>query len=151
MIIKIDSREKNQLTFQRFKSERGTLQSGDYSVHGLEHLFAVERKSIQDLVGSVTRERDRFERELHRLRGFRFKRLLIEGNEDAIINGRYHGRAEPKAILHSLYAFECRYDVPFVFGGDTGRCARLVERWAYWFSREVRKSAEMLSSNLSCE
>jgi ERCC4-type nuclease len=146
MKIIIDSREQAPLTFQKLESERGTLQSGDYSVQGLEHLFAVERKSIQDLVASVTRERDRFERELHRLRGFRFKRVLIVGNESQIINRQYRGNANPKSILHSLYAFECRYDIPFIWGGGEGRCSQLVERWAFWFAREVSKSAERLSA-----
>src|SRR5688572_25097121 len=59
--IIIDSREQNPLTFTRLSSIRGTLQSGDYSIAGLEHLFAIERKSLDDLAMSVTSERERFE------------------------------------------------------------------------------------------
>lgn len=135
MVVVIDTREQSPLDF--LHSAPGTLTSGDYSLLGAEHLFAVERKSIADLVGSLTSGRERFERELHRLRGFHFKRLLIEGTDEDIIEHRYLSKALPKSILHSLSAFEIRYDIPVVFGGSRERCARLVEKWAYWFAREV--------------
>jgi hypothetical protein len=67
-IIVIDSREQTPLNFTRFQYERGSLQSGDYSIKGLEQMMTIERKSACDLIQSVTRERARLERELHRLR-----------------------------------------------------------------------------------
>jgi len=147
MKIIIDNREKKELPFARFESMRGTLQSGDYSIEGLEHRFAVERKSISDLVGSLTSGRERFERELHRLRGFDFARLLIIGTEADITNHRYRSKASPKSILHSLYAFEARYGIPAVWGGSESRSAALVERWAFWYAREVSRAAEAVSVN----
>jgi DNA excision repair protein ERCC-4 len=88
--IVVDNREQTPLIFTRLASVEGTLYSGDYSVLGLEDLFSVERKSIDDLVGCCTGEnRERFERELHRLRGFRFKRLLIIGSRGLIEVQRY--------------------------------------------------------------
>ncbi len=115
--IIIDTREQTPLTFTRFPSERGTLQSGDYSIRGLENLFSIERKVPGDLVQSVTRERDRFERELHRLRGFDFARFLIVGTEQDILDHNYRSKAAPKAVLNSLRAFEVRYRVPVVWAG----------------------------------
>jgi ERCC4-type nuclease len=56
------------------ESRVGTLVSGNYSAADLENIFAIERKSISDLVGCCMGEsRERLERELHRLRGFHFK------------------------------------------------------------------------------
>lgn len=142
MIIIVDSREQTPLTFpEHVQTERGTLQSSDYSVKGLEHIFGVERKSIADLVGSLTSGRDRFERELHRLRGYRFKRLLIVGHRQDIVSGDYRSKASPKSILASLSAFEVRYDIPVVFANEKA-AADLVVRWAYWFAREVKKNAQ---------
>ncbi len=145
----VDSREQSPLTFRTLPSERGTLQTGDYSVRGCEDLFAIERKSLQDLVGSVTTERGRFERELHRLRGFRFKRLLIVGAEAEIESHRYRGNANPKAVLHSLRAFEVRYDCPVVWQPSPVLAANQVESWAWWFSREVLKAAEGIATHAS--
>jgi len=104
-VIVIDTREQAPLAFGRLQSIRGTLQMGDYSVKGLESLFAIERKSIGDLVGCCVGEnRERFERELHRLRGFRFKRLLIVGTEAQIQEGQYCSNIKPQAVMATLGA-----------------------------------------------
>lgn len=145
-VIVIDSREQTPLPFSKLATVTGTLVSGDYSVCGLEELFSVERKSIEDLVSCCCAgNRERFERELHRLRGFRFKRLLIVGSEEAILAERYRSAITPKAVLATLGAFEVRYDLPVVFKSTPEAAAAQIERWAHWFSREVRLAAINLS------
>ena len=80
--IVVDTREQDPSTFSRLPSVRGTLRSADYLIRDLEELFGVERKSINDVVGCcVGDKRARLEREMHRLRGYRFKQLLIVGTE----------------------------------------------------------------------
>ncbi|HEX7859129.1 MAG TPA: ERCC4 domain-containing protein [Verrucomicrobiae bacterium] len=104
--IIIDTREQQPLNFRTLPSRRGTLQTGDYSVAGAEELFAVERKSIADLVGCCSGEnRARFERELHRLRGYRFKRLLIVGTETNLTAANYRSAINPSAVMGSLRAW----------------------------------------------
>jgi hypothetical protein len=126
------------LPFGRLATTIGTLVSGDYSVAGLENLFAVERKSIGDLVSCcVGQNRERFERELHRLRGFRFKRLLLVGSEADILKGDYRSNIKPQAVLGTLRAFEVRYDLPVVFCQTPELAGRQVESWAFWFAREI--------------
>ena len=106
-VIVIDTREQDSLPFGRLTTKAGTLVSGDYSVCGLEHLFAIERKSIGDLVGCCMGEsRKRFERELHRLRGFRFKRLVVVGTESQILKDDYRSNIKPQSVLGTLSAFE---------------------------------------------
>ncbi len=110
-VIVTDSREKLPLPFTNLKNVRGTLQTGDYSVRGLETLYAVERKSVADLVSCcVGGSRARFDRELHRLRGYRFKRLLIVGTECEIEQGCYCSNVKPGAVLGTLAMIEARYD-----------------------------------------
>jgi ERCC4-type nuclease len=46
----VDVREQTPLVFTRLQAVSGTLYSGDYSIQGLEAIFSVERKSIEDLV-----------------------------------------------------------------------------------------------------
>lgn len=60
--------------------ERATLREGDYSARGLEGRVAIERKSVSDLVGSLTHGRERFVRELERLATYDFKAIVIEGS-----------------------------------------------------------------------
>lgn len=135
-VIVIDTREQTPLSFRQLATRPGTLMTGDYSVAGLEHLFAVERKSVADLVGCCMGDnRDRFERELHRLRGFRFARLLIVGCEAEVTTQRYRSNISPKAVLHTVRAFEARY-VPVVWEPLPDKAATLIEQWAFWFARE---------------
>lgn len=137
-VIVIDTREQEPLVFERLASVRGTLTTGDYSVAGLEPSFSIERKTVSDLVGCCMGDnRERFERELHRLRGYRFKRLLVVGSEAEILAGQYHSNIKPNAVLATLCAFEVRYDLPVVFVPTAQAGARSVELWAFYFAREV--------------
>ncbi|EDY16162.1 hypothetical protein CfE428DRAFT_6266 [Chthoniobacter flavus Ellin428] len=142
--ILIDSREQDPLPIQAYPTAVRGLTSGDYSVAGLESLFSVERKSIPDLVQSLTRDRDRFLRELERLRGYRFARLLVIGCPGQIEQGHYRSRTAPKAILHSLYSVEAKY-VPVVWARTPADGAELVERWSFWYARSIAQAAESLS------
>jgi len=135
LVMVIDTREQAPLPVGEHITSG--LRAGDYSFVGGEDFFAVERKSVEDLVGSLTRDRERFENECHRLRGYCFKRLLIVGKESDVWNHGYRSRAVPKAIMHSLYAFEIRYDLPFVFCAQPEEAGRLIRRWAAYYVREV--------------
>jgi ERCC4-type nuclease len=139
----IDTREQTPLVPLRLPYVRAGLQSGDYSVLGLESEFAVERKSIADLVAcckSGTRaaegERERFERELHRMRGFTFARLLIVGTRAEMEAGAYRSDIVPSAVVNSLLSWQATYRVPFVCQPTPEAAALEVEDWAYWYARK---------------
>jgi ERCC4-type nuclease len=144
-VIAVDSREQAPLKFTRLQAVTWSLFTGDYSIKGLEDQFAIERKSIDDLVNCcLSSNRTRFERELCRLRGYRFKRLLVIGSREDIEVGHYHSRVAPKAVLATLAAFEVRYDLPVVFAETPESAALQVERWVFWFARELVESANDL-------
>lgn len=74
MKIIVDSRERCPYQFQGkhyagVEIERGSLVTGDYSLHGLADRIAIERKELSDLVQCLGRERERFEREIQRAQG----------------------------------------------------------------------------------
>lgn len=137
--IVIDTREKTPLFFHNLPSEKGTLLTGDYSIKGMENRFVVERKTIPDLVQSLTWNRDRFERECHRLRGFDFARLLIVG--DTLELGRYlmSRKVSKSEIMGRLDAFEVRYNLPIVWESEPTLAANMVEKWAWAFYQEARR------------
>ena len=140
-IVLVDSREQTPLLFANLTTERATLATGDYSVKGFERAFSVERKSVEDLVQSLTHGRDRFSRELQRMRAFDFRRLLVVGAPADLEEHRYRGLANPRAIIGSLFAFEARFDVPVFFSATPEAAAVQVERWAVYFLRERLLSA----------
>ena len=144
-VLVIDNREQTPLVFTRLRSVRGTLYSGDYGIQGLEDSFAVERKSIEDLVSCCMGEnRNRFSHELQRLRGFRFKRLVIIGSRGLIETQRYRSRISPAAVLGSLAAWECRFDLPTTFFTSPEEAALQIARWAFYFSRQIVRDANNL-------
>jgi len=147
-IIAIDTREQSPLKFTRLEAVERALFTGDYSIMGLEEEFAIERKSLDDLANCcLSGKRDRFEHELHRLRGYRFRRLLIVGTREDIAAGLYHSRILPKAVLATLGAFEVRYSVPLVFCPSPEEAARVIESWAFYYCRETLKLAHALSKS----
>jgi DNA excision repair protein ERCC-4 len=143
-VIAVDTREQNPLKFSRLQAVSFALFTGDYSIRGLESSFAVERKSIDDLANCcMGTNRDRFERELCRLRGYGFKRLLVIGTREDIAAGHYHSRIAPKSVLATLGAFEVRY-LPIVFAATPQEAAVIIERWAWYFAREIVENANDL-------
>ena len=80
-----------------------TLPTGDYTLEGLRHLILIERKSLPDLVCCVGRDRDRFARELSRLRDTTLHPwLFIEGNVEEVARREYPGHVRPAAVVGSL-------------------------------------------------
>jgi ERCC4-type nuclease len=145
-VVVIDTREQDPLPFSRLAAERGTLATGDYSIRGAEELFAIERKTIADLLACCVGEnRERFFRELHRLRGYRFKRLLVVGTRDQIETGDFRSNVSPKAVLATLAALEARFDVPVVFSPSPVEAARRIVSWAFWFARELVEATNELA------
>jgi len=98
----------------------------------------VERKSIADLVCCSTGdERRRFDRQFQRLGAYRFRRLVIVGHRLEISQHRYRSNVSPKSILSTLAEFEIRYGVPVTWENTPDDAAAIIERWAYWMTREL--------------
>ena len=79
----VDTREQTPLDLAPLKTVRGTLSTGDYSIVGLEHVVAIERKSRDDLIACVGRERERFDREVKRLLAYHVRSLVVESTWQA--------------------------------------------------------------------
>ena len=84
------------------------LDQGDYSVLGFEDKIAIERKSISDLLSVIGKNRERFEREIARLKNYWWKGLLIEGTEKDVYDVHRFSSVHPNARYHSLASFEIR-------------------------------------------
>lgn len=97
-------------------AERATLKTGDYSVEGLADIVAIERKSRADFWQSITRERERFEREIQRLAEFKNKAVVIEGDFTSCIDAQLHGRRiSPLSVSATVASWNVKYGVPFYF------------------------------------
>ena len=135
--ILIDSREQDPWRFENLPTEPGSLATGDYSVRGLEHLIACERKSLDDLLSCVGIHRDRFKRELGRLQGYRFRCLVVECNYSDLEAGGWRSKIRPACVVGTLSAWMAQYSLPVVLAGDHESAARFGERFLYQAARCV--------------
>jgi hypothetical protein len=124
----------------------GTLQFGDYSVLGLEALIAIERKSLPDLLGSLTQGRDRFETELKRARSLHKFYVLVECSlSDLLVQdfGKL-SRATPRSIWGTVCTWSTRYH-PFIFANDRAAAARLCEGMLFAYAKEFFKGTDAVA------
>lgn len=117
MTIIVDSREQAPWDFSRFDVPTVVqgLPTGDYSLAGLEHVVAIERKSPEDLLGCIGRSRGRFERELERLAGMRFAAVVCEEPWVALTRGCHRSRLRPESIVGTLLAWSVRLPIHWHF------------------------------------
>ena len=127
--IVIDTREQEPYEFrgEGVTAVRRALSAGDYSLEGRESEFAVERKSLADFVQTVIRGRERFRKELVRLKAFRRACVVIEGSMSDITQARYPGGAHPASVLGALISINVDYNIPVYLCGDRQHACRFVE------------------------
>lgn len=141
MKIICDTREQAPFGFVGYDCEMvaGTLTTGDYSLAGLLDRCAVERKSLDDLLGCLTGEgRERFERELARASGLECFAVVVEASMQDMAEGRYRSRMKPHAALQSVLAFQVRHSCPFIWCGNRAG----AEYATYHFLRHYLRNAQ---------
>jgi len=144
VIAIIDTREQSPLCLDPLKTISKGLSTGDYSVCGLESRISIERKSLNDFVQCCTYSRERFERELVRMREYEFRAIVDESTWDAIQLKHYHGATHPNAVLGSAMAFAMMANVPIIMAGSHANAGKLVSR-LLWVSanRCFREGAKL--------
>jgi len=147
MKIVIDTREQDALDFVG-ESEPGSLPTGDYSLRGLESNIAIERKSLSDLIGSMTSGRDRFERELQRGKALDYFAVVVESDFEAIASGIYRSKMNPTSAVASILAFSVRYNTPIFFCGDKQQTAQITEGLLRQYLRQFEAKVKVVQDNL---
>ncbi|MGO9175718.1 MAG: ERCC4 domain-containing protein [Desulfobaccales bacterium] len=140
MKILIDSREQTPFLFRSYDvtPEVVGLPVGDYSLPGFQDRAAIERKSLNDLVGCLMNgNRERFERELARGRCYELFAVVVEANLSDVSQGRYRSEMKPQAALQSITAFIVRYRVPFLFCGNRAGAEYMTYSLLSKYLREI--------------
>lgn len=156
MVIICDTREQmNEKLMARLSTlghpyRREALESADYMVEyqasngsTVRLPVAIERKmSLDELASCLTVQRDRFQREMERLRSAGTKTyLLIEkASWEDIYNGRFRSRMSPASLIGSLIWWSVHYDLRIIFCkvGTSGRIIGDILK--YEVCEEVRRN-----------
>ena len=139
-IVLIDTREQAPLTFTRFPNwiageKRQKLKIGDYSVQGMEHLLAIERKTLSDITTTVMQQRSRFFKMCEQLAQYQWRALLIEASYEDIKSpyDEENTLAHPNAVSGTLDALEARFGIPVIYTSHYRQLAE--EKAASWLSK----------------
>jgi hypothetical protein len=82
-----DTREQDGWTFERFDTRYHTctgmvlqkLETGDYSLKGMENIFCIERKgSVAELAQNLGKDKYRFFAEIERMKSIKHSFLILE-------------------------------------------------------------------------
>uniref|UniRef100_A0A6M3LR84 Putative nuclease n=1 Tax=viral metagenome TaxID=1070528 RepID=A0A6M3LR84_9ZZZZ len=104
---------------------RDTLSVGDYSVRGFESQIAVERKTIYDLLTCLGNERERFKRELEKLKDYEWRSIVLEGTEEELLQFHDFSLMHPESVRQSVVSINIRYGIQFYFSPKRSS----IERW----------------------
>lgn len=135
MLILCDTREKMPYSLKGYDTKRIKLDTGDYSIDGLTHLFSVDRKaSVSELATNITQKR--FGKELARLSRITHSYLLLEFSLEDIM--RYpigsdvprkrwrYLKVKAPLILSSLSKISVEYGVQVILGGNRENAEKML-------------------------
>ena len=141
--VTIDTREQKPLHFSKSKSQK--LEYGDYALQSNPTL-AIERKSLEDLIGTLVNGYERFEREVRRAEevgGYLI--VLCEVNLEDSLNFnknqliRSHTKIDPSVVFHNIRELLQNYDcVQFAFSKNRSHMTQLIKKILN-FGIEIKK------------
>ena len=151
MIILVDTREKSTHIVESFEKngvpyKKKALDYGDYSFAlpkneelsiprdmYFDKKVCIERKgSLEEISGNLTKERDRFEKELSLAP--KTKVLLLENaNYSDVAVGNYDTKYNKKSFLASLHSFWFKYDIPIMFMPDNKFSALFIKKYFEYY------------------
>lgn len=130
MLILVDSREQKPY-WSGSACARTALCVGDYTTATLLNCFHIERKSLQDLYGTLVQDHPRFRREVIRAQDAKITLVVfVEGTRDAYINKRFprgdQRKARPEMLDKMIDTIQERYDLEIVWTSGRADCLRKV-------------------------
>lgn len=132
-VIIVDTREKNGYLFKEYDNCSGMikkkLDTGDYSIEGLEDIICIERKaSLEEVVNNLLESSKRLEREIQRMNSYKHKFIVCEFSMNDIVNFPKNSslpeavknklKINGKFLLKKLMEFQVYHDVHVVFCGN---------------------------------
>ena len=135
--IIVDTREQLPWEFGAHTTSKHKLDTGDYTIEGLENLLCIERKqSVSEIANNITESR--FPDFLERMSLIPHKFMLFEFDLDDVYNFPV-GSDIPKRmwekllvsnnyILKMIMSFHVKYGIHTIFCGDSDNAEKMAVR-----------------------
>lgn len=129
-IIIVDTREQERYEFKATEHcagfEIAKLDCGDYGLKQYPNLIVIERKkSVDELCGNFGINRERFERELERMKSIKLKYIVVEDYWTSIFRPHF-SNLPVNVIFESIFALELKYNIHFIFAGTRSMAHNIV-------------------------
>lgn len=135
-IIIIDTREQQPWAFNHYVTANKKLDTGDYSIEGLENLLAIERKkSVSEFANNITESR--FKDVICRLENIKYSFLLLEFDlEDILIYPVGSNvprkmwdkiKISPAFIMKHIIELQINHNIKVIFCGDSDNAEKMAE------------------------
>lgn len=133
--IIIDTREQQPWEFERCATASRKLDTGDYSVEGLESILCIERKkSVSEIANNITEKR--FKDVIDRMKAYQYAFLILEFDLEDIFrypigsNVPKHMwdkiKISPNFIIKNLLELQLLYNIKVLFCGDPSNASRMA-------------------------
>lgn len=145
MIVLVDTREQLPWVFDEMGivCKKQKLATGDYSLPGLEDQVCIERKSLDDWIGTVMKHTGRFYRELDRMRSFQFSCVIIESGVRRIDKKDYRSMASPASVLGFIAEISVVQAVPVYLGGTRAESQILAGHFLKMANKKFHPASHM--------
>lgn len=148
----VDTREQLPYDLSPLKMVRAKLDTGDYSVQGLEHRVTIERKSFEDYVGVVGKGRERFEREIERMKAYDVAMIIVEAHWGDLECGFHRSRVSANSLMGSTLGWMA--EGPKILFCGNRRSAELATGRLLWilanreYKRQLKEREDVTSGSV---
>ena len=133
--IIIDTREQKPWTFESHAIANTKLDTGDYSIEGLENILCIERKrNVAEIANNITE--DRFKDVIDRIKTYKFPFILLEFNINDVLRYPIGStipkklwskiRISPQYIMKHLIDMQVEHNIHVIFCGDSSNAEKIA-------------------------
>lgn len=155
LTIAVDSQEQLGYEFLGYNTERCPLETGDYTFLKLRDI-AIERKTIEDLVGSLCTQKDeitgkvddrrgRLEAEFQRGSKLDYFAIVIEADLKDIASGSYRSQMLPKSAIQTLISWSVKYNTHVIYAGNREYAEKYTLSLLHKYARQFYQRYHQLS------
>jgi len=134
--IIVDTREQQPWIFNNYTTAKRKLDTGDYSIEGLEHLLGIERKkSVSEFANNIVE--NRFQDVIDRLSKLKYSFILFEFDlQDVLIypvgstvpkKWWNNIKITPAFIMKNIVELQLLYNIKICFCGSSDNAEKMAE------------------------
>ena len=146
--VVIDTREQTPWDLEPLQVGRGTLPTADYGLLDFPEAIAIERKELSDFISVVGHGRERFERELMRLKAYEASMVIVEASWQDLERGEWRSKITPNVVLQSIASWISQ-NHNIILAGNREMAERIARSALFFaYRRKVQPVKRVLKEQL---